>query len=198
MTNVATGEEPNLVASKTGSVLRKLLRLELGNDENTAICCRGCSTDLILNMLGWSGVSIPWLEATSLREMLCTPVSGGGLGVFLQPLGLLVRPCCCWGAAGSCAWTKLRSGLHILLRGFSTLTLNFSLWVLRMYMMCKKPLEVVCCPLLFILLTMKLKLLCPFGNNEWFVCENSICKKKINLGTCHRLISDSYLKLLSS
>lgn len=52
VTNVATGEEPNLVASKTGSVLRKLLRLELGNDENTTICCRGCSTDLVLNMLG--------------------------------------------------------------------------------------------------------------------------------------------------
>ena len=34
---VPVGEEPNLVASKTASVLGRLLRLELANDENTTV-----------------------------------------------------------------------------------------------------------------------------------------------------------------
>lgn len=35
------------------------------------------------------------LEAASSRRVLCTPVSDDELGVFLQPLGQLARPCCC-------------------------------------------------------------------------------------------------------
>lgn len=134
------------------------------------------------------------LEAASLRRMLCTPVSDGELGVFLQPPGQLARPCCCWLLMGCCwlLWPDKAEALAFTScwGGFRTLTLNFSFWVLRIYVMCKKPLEVVCYLPLFILSTMKLKLLCPFGNNECFVCENSICKKKINLESCFRIISN--------
>lgn len=41
MPSVPTAEEPHLVASKTGSVLRRQLRLEPGNDGNTTVLLQG-------------------------------------------------------------------------------------------------------------------------------------------------------------
>lgn len=38
---MSVGEEPSLVASKTSSVLGRLLRLELANDENTIVLLLG-------------------------------------------------------------------------------------------------------------------------------------------------------------
>lgn len=160
-TSVPTGEEPNLVTSKIVSVLRRLLRLELGNDENTTVLLRGL---------------FHWLD---LEPVGFPAVSGGGLGVFLQPLGLLVRPWADGVLLAPLAGQSWDLAFMSCWEGIRTLTPNFSLWILRIYMMCKKPLEVVCYPSLFILSTVKLKLLCPFGNNEWFVCENRICKKKL-------------------
>lgn len=84
------GEKPNLVVSKTASVLGRLLRIELANDENKSFVLGGCSLDLVWNLLlacsgGISGVGILWLEAASLGQVVWAPLGDPGLGVFLQP-----------------------------------------------------------------------------------------------------------------
>lgn len=115
------------------------------------------------NLLEADALALQWVEVS---------------WVFLQPLG---GPA----AAGSCwlLWLdKADPGLHILLKSFRTLTLVFSLGVLRIYMMCKKPLEVVCYPLLFILSITKSKLLCPLEIMSGLFVR-TVYAKKINLET---------------
>lgn len=171
------GEDTNLVASKTGSVLRMLLRLELGSEGNTIVLLQW-----LFHWLGLEPLGLIWwhlwcrqpvarrklLEADALHSsewwwVGCVPPAPGTAGetlLLLAAVGVFLAPVAgqSWGLAFTSCWG-----------GFRTPTLNSSLCVLRIYIMCEKCLEVVCYLPLFFLSTKKLKWLCPFGNNEWFV-----------------------------